>query len=351
MGVGSVGSATQAGTLARMLADAGGVRRQLDTVSAQVSSGHVGATFGALGTAARTPLLLRPQQAHLEAWQKNIDGTTGRMGVAQAALTRLGAIASSFHDKAAGLNSDTIDSVAAQARAALKEVAGLLDSKYGDTYVFAGADSANPPVPNPDGILTSGLVTQIGSLVAGLSINGSAAVAFDTAQAAKSDAPGTTPFSATLPATAGTIEIGEGQYAPNGLLANRNTLTAAPADSPTGSWSRDLLRGLATLASLGRSQANDPGFTSLVQDTFKGLGAVVTGLATEQGVLGSVQSRLTEERTRMDDTSLALKKQIGNAEDVDMAEAISRQAAIQVRLQASYQMIAAQKDLSLTRFL
>lgn len=350
----SIGGSFEGGTLVRLLADSAGLRKQLDASTAQVSSGYVGSTYGALGTAARVPLDLRPQQAHLAAWQGNIDAATGRMDVTQSALTRLAEIAKDFRSQATSLNtldSGNVDSVAAKARDALREVAGLLDSKYGDTYVFAGTDSANPPVPSPDSILSTGLVTGIGSAVAGLSGSGAAAVASATTALAASDSAGTTPFSATLPAAAGTVEVGEGEHAPAGLVANRNTLAASPPESPTGSWARDLLRGLATIASLKGTQSTDSGFVPLVQDTLKGLGAALTGLTVEQGTLGDVQSRLSEERTRMDDTAIALKKQVSNAQDVDLAEALSRQSAIQAQLQASYQMVAAQKDFSLARFL
>lgn len=352
--MGPISSSLEGGTLARLLADSAGVRKQLDQATAQVSSGHVGETYGTLGTAARTPLDLRPQKAHLAAWQSNIDAATGRMDVAQSALKRLTDIAKDFKGQTASLNtldSGNVDSVAAKARDALREVAGLFDSQYGGVYVFAGADSANPPIPSPDSILGSGLVTGIGTAVAGLSGSGAAAVASATTALAASNAAGTTPFSATLPATASTVEVGEGQYLPTGLVANRNTLAASPPESPTGSWARDLLRGLATLASLKGTQSGDSAFMPLVQDTFKGLGAAIAGLSVEQGALGDVQTRLGAERTRMGETADALTKQISGTEDVDMADAISRLSAVQSRLQASYQLISSQKELSLARFL
>ena len=48
-----------------------------------------------------------------------------------------------------GVNTSAVDTIAASARDALGQVAGLLDTQDGGVYVFAGQDTANPPVPDP----------------------------------------------------------------------------------------------------------------------------------------------------------------------------------------------------------
>ena len=147
------GAVVPYGTLGRLLADSAGARAQLDKLTRQVSSGRVADTYAGLGAAAPTVLDLRPAIAAREAWQKNIDAASGRMGVAQTTLERIGTIAQDFYAKIPslnGLNAAAIDSVAANARDALREMAGLLNAQAGGVYVFAGQDSSNPPVPNPD---------------------------------------------------------------------------------------------------------------------------------------------------------------------------------------------------------
>ena len=72
---------------------------------------------------------------------------------------RSSSIASNFYaqlNNMEGVNSSEIDSIAANARDALNQVANLLDTQDGGVYVFAGQDTGNPPVPDPDNILTSG---------------------------------------------------------------------------------------------------------------------------------------------------------------------------------------------------
>ena len=140
------------------------------------------------------------------------------MQVTQTAMTQIQQIAATFVadiPNLNGLESTEVDSVAAQANAALQQVADLLDTQDGSSYVFGGQDSANPPVPSPDNILTSGFYTQINAAVAGLSTNGASATTAATLAIASSNATGTSPFSAYMsqPASAisaPVVQTGEG---------------------------------------------------------------------------------------------------------------------------------------------
>jgi flagellar hook-associated protein 3 FlgL len=159
------------GILGTTIADAAAIRQRLDTLTAQSSSGYISSSYAGLGTGAATSLTLRPALAHTQTLQSGIDAATGSMDVAQSALSQISQIASNFFSQTNnlnGLNASDVDTIAASARDALKQVAGLLDSKYGNTYVFAGQDSSNAPVPDPDNILSSGFYTQISASISGL---------------------------------------------------------------------------------------------------------------------------------------------------------------------------------------
>ena len=67
------------------------------------------------------------------------------------------------------------------------QVAELLDTQDGNTYVFAGQDTTNPPVPDPDSILSSGFYTQIAAQVDALGTQGAAATIANTLSIAGSD--------------------------------------------------------------------------------------------------------------------------------------------------------------------
>jgi flagellar hook-associated protein 3 FlgL len=164
---------------------------------------------------------------------------------------------------------------------------------------------------------------------------------------------GTTPFSAGLApgaAAVSTVQVGA-QTVQVGLLANANTLATSSGSSTTGSYTRDLLRSLATLASLSSSQVDDPGFQAVVADTRSSLQSATTALADETGALGNIQSNLTAAATSAGDTSTALQTQLTSVEDVDTATALTSLSAVQTQLEASYKLVAATQGLSLVNYL
>jgi flagellar hook-associated protein 3 FlgL len=362
---------TDYGMMSSLVANAASVKQKLNQLTNQVSTGLVGNTYAGLGSGAPVSLDLRPQIASMQTWQNNVDAATGRMSVAQTALTAIQSIASNFYaqlNNVQGVNSSEIDSVAANARDALGQVADLLDTQDGGVYVFAGQDTGNPPVPDPDNILTSGYYTQISTAVAGLAVNGAAATANATYAVATSNAPDDSPFStflsqpaATVRAALPVVQVGQNQTETVGLPASANgmipdsslgtpTIAGGPPIS-TGSYMRDVLRALATIGSLSSSQAGTAGFTDLMQDTRISLSGAVTAMAQDTGVLGNVQSSLTATQTQLSDTQTALTGQVSPAEDVDMAATMSQLSLVQTQMQASYQLIATLNGLSLAKFL
>ena len=362
------------GMLSSLIANAGSVRQKLDLLTNQASTGLIGTTYAGLGNGAPVSLDLRPQITAMQTWQHNVDASTGRTTVAQTALTQIQSIASNFYaqlNNVDGTNTSEVDSIAATARDALNQVAGLLDTQDGGVYVFAGQDTANPPVPNPNTMLTSGFYTQINNAVTafnGTPPNDAAGVATTTFNVACSNAAGLSPFSlymsqpaATLLTQLPTVQVGQNNSQPVGLLASANTLipasvSAGPAiaggpPTTTGSYIRDVLRALATIGSLTSGQANLPGFQDLVQDTRTSLSGAASALGQDAGVLGNIQTSLTATQTSLADTQTALTSQVSSAEDVDMAATLSQLSLVQTQMQASYQLIAGMSGLSLAKFL
>jgi len=347
------------GALAQVIADSTSVHRKLDQLTAQAGSGRIAETYAGLGGGARVSLDLHPQLTAIQTWQSNIDAASGRMQVTQSAMTRIQQIASDFNaqlNNLNGLNPQNIDVVAASARNALTELAGLLDTQDGGTYVFAGQDTANPPVPAPDAITASGFFTQIAAAVGGLAANGAAATAASTLAVASSNTAGTSPFSTYLSQPAAALAVPQVQTGPHvtqsaGLLASANSTGPSTGASTTGSAMRDLMRGLVTIGSLSSAQANDAGFQDLVQVTRTSLGGAICQLAVDAGAFGTVQSSLTAQRNQLGGVATALSAQVSSAEDVDMAATLSNLAQVQAQLQASYQLIASLSGLTLAKFL
>lgn len=359
------------GMLGSLVSNAVSVKQKLDTLTNQASTGLVSNTYAGLGSGAPVSLDLRPQIANLQTWQNNVNAATGPMGVAQATLTQIESIASNFYaqlNNVQSVSTSEVDSIAANARDALSQVANLLDSQYGGTYVFAGQDTGNAPVPDPDHILTSGFYQQINTAVGNLAVNGAAVTANATYATAVSNAAGTSPFStwlsqpyANVRAALPTVQVGQSQTetvgipaSANGLIPTSSTASITIAGGPpssTGSYMRDVLRALATIGSLSSSQANDTGFADLVQDTRASLSGAVTAMTQDAGVLGDTQLSINTTQTQLSQTQTALTAQVSNAENVDMASTLSQLSLVQTQMQASYQLITSMSNLTLVKFL
>lgn len=356
---GITGSVGSYGALGALVTESTQVRQKLDTLTQQASSGLVATTYAGLGSAAGISLNLAPQIATLQTAQNNIGAVTAQMGVTQSAMTQLQQIAINFADKMPnlnGLNSSEMDSIAADARDALQQVAGILNTKDGSVYVFSGQDTSNPPVPSGNNILTTSFFTQIQNAVQNLSTNGASATAAATLQIASSNAPGTSPFSAYLSQPAGaiaapTIDVGNGRTETAGMIASANSGVQSQGSSTTGSYVRDLMRALATLGSLSSSQVNDPSFAGLIQDTTNSLNGAVTAMAADAGVMGDRQTALTTLSTNMSTTITALTTQVNSVQNVDMTATLSALTSTQTQLQASYRLITMLNSLSLVNYL
>ena len=183
---------------------------------------------------------------------------------------------------------------------------------------------------------------------------GNAATVAAATLMAATDAAGTTPFRPPVQA-AGSLRAplggGRGPRVDYGILANRNAAATSEGET-TGSWARDLLRGLATLAALDPSQTVlGTDFTDIVATARDGLRSAVDALGEERGALGATEERLGAISQRHSDVTVTLTTQLASIQEVDMADTISQLNATKTQLEASYRAIAMVQSLSLTNFL
>lgn len=236
-------SGSDFGTLSVLMTNTESIQKRLNTLTDQASNGDVSTTYSGLGSGAITSLELNASVGHLQTWQSNISSATGNMDVTQTAMTQIQSIASSLLsslDDLEGADGSEIQTVAATAQQDLAQVANLLDTTNGTTYVFAGTDSSNPPVPDPDNIASSGFFTQIASAVGNLSTAGASATTTAALAIASSNTAGTTPFSSTI-GSVPAIQTESGETQQTGLLANSNAYVTSTGTLTTGSYMRDLM--------------------------------------------------------------------------------------------------------------
>lgn len=346
---------------ARIGLNATQLRDRITVLGEQVSTGRKGKTYAAVGSDAPKAIDLRGEIGRRETYQTTINQTLSKIRVSQGVLDRIGAIAEKFTANTAkllgGAKPEEIQIQAGQAEAAMAEVATLLNEQYSGEYLFGGSDSGNPPITNPQAIATSGMGLAIKAQIASLNGSNVTSVTNATKTLAQSDAEGTTPFSVFLSTGAGATEarvniIGnDSDRVEYGIHANRNASIVGTGDT-TGSWARDLLRGLASIAGLTPDKAqlgND--YTTLVTTIRNGLKSSVDALALERGSLGVTEARLQGMASRHESVSISLTLQLSSLEEVDMAKTITSFQTTQTQLEASYRAIAMTQQLSLTRFL
>jgi flagellar hook-associated protein 3 FlgL len=359
---GAIGSSY--GRLDRLLSGLGSLQSQYSTLQQQTTTGKVADSYSGLGAAAGQAISLQTATSRTDAYTQTIAAVQGKAAVQQAALTQINSVVSALAAKALTLSGSNapgaVYSVANEAKQALAQVASLLNTKDGDIYVFAGADTSNAPVPLPDQVLTSGLYTQIGTQVASLAAlvpPAASTVIANTLNIAKDLTAGTTIFSSYLTgpgatAPAGTVEIADGQRVSLDVSANRNAgVISDSAIKGTGSAVNDILRSLSVIANSSDAVAASPGFAALIKDASATLTSAASTLTAQVGVIGLTQNALTAATASHASFKAVLTTQLSGFTDVDMASTISRLQAVGSQLQASYNVLSISRNLNLASYL
>lgn len=343
-------SASALGRTARLSAT---LRGRIEAATAQVSTGRAATLHGELGGAARRAIDLRAEIGRLDTVAQTAARTLGRAAAMQSALGRLHDIASQFRAEAlrlVTLPAEAAVTAAATARAALEEVAGLLNLSQDGEHLFAGADTARPPVALAGAAADSPMAQQIALAVGGLAPGNAPAVIAATVAAVLDPSPAANPFArfvlapgAPNPDFARATLAGDGGAVAWGAFA---------AEDAAARGVGELVRGLAVIAALTPDvAAQEGGYAALLDDARAAFDAAGGVIALEQARLGAAERRLAAVREEAADRSVVLRLQVSAIEDVDVAETVARLQDLRARLEASYRATALLSELSLARFL
>lgn len=343
--------------LGRLDQDTARMRLQLQTLTRQLGTGQRAESLGELAPQLPRATTLKAEIARRDAYGAAIGLAQDRSAAAQLVLSRLIAIGREFAEEVAmkidPRDPQALGPVAERARAALVEVGHLLNTRHAGEHLFGGSDFANPPVPDPEGLPSGGMATQIAAAVAGLGGGNAAAVAAATRLVAQTD---DTPFSTFLTTTGlaeprRSVPAEDGRLVPYGLFANRNAAAASEGET-AGGWARDLMRGLMSLAALTPAHAASPAdlqeFAATVRE---GLRSATRALGEEAGALGQTEARLAATRQRHEAVQTVLRGELAGIEEVDLAETLSRLQQTRLALEASYSAIGRLGGLTLASFL
>lgn len=349
----------------RLTSEAMQLRARQDDYMRQATTGLKTDRLGDLAPEVPRAVSLRGELGRREVYGRGMDQALGRTAVMQDSLGRLTEIAREFRTKAATRikagDPASLMTVQGDARAALTEVAHLLNTRHAGEYLFGGSDISRPPIPEPEGLATGQMAQQIAAEVAALPTQGLGATLAATRDIARSNAAGVTPFSDFITADAllptgqqearRGVPAADGQVIGYGIVAGRNA-EAVSAGETTGSWARDLMRNLMSLAALTPEQMSDgETFDNFIGTLRDGLSSAELALGEEAGALGLVEARMEAAQRRHDDLSTALTRQLADIEEVDVADVLTRMQSTRTALEASYRAIGALGELTLANFL
>ena len=328
--------------------DGASIKQKLDQLTQQSATGLVSNSYAGLGGQAAVSINMRPQLQAIGTWQTNISQAGTQLQLTQSTLQQLSDIAASFATQTLNMSTQTsagVDSIATQAKAALTQVQALLNTQSGGAYLLAGQDQANQPLTDAG---LANFVAQVQAPIAALAAGGGAAAVTATMAAATA-----TTLTATGAATGRAMaEIGPGQQVAIGVVAGQNTYAVQTGAGTTGSYVKDLVAGLAALATMSSGQtALGTDFTTVTTAVGATLKGAVNALSTEMAGVGTQQAHLTTETSVLGDLSTTLTRQISSVENVDMASTATALTQVQTQLQASYQLISGLHGMSLVSFL
>jgi flagellar hook-associated protein 3 FlgL len=325
------------------------IQARMTEYSEQSSTGKKGTVYGALGSDVRQSIDLRGNVEELDTYQKNIATAQLRVSGAVETMDRIKDVARDVRDQLTKLSGNPPPDqtvVKDIAKRGYDEVAQLLNTKVDGRYIFAGSDIDNPPFPNADQFFTD-VQTQVNNYAA----NGAPA----TLTATTAIATDNTYFSTALQAA---------DPSPLKARVDRNLdisyqVRANGPESPTPPAGqiepfREILRSLATAANLSydtTKPASFNDFQSLLNTTRTSLDTAAKLVDNHVGILGSASARMKALDAQHDETTVTLKQGVGDVEDVDMAETISKLQLVQTQLQASYKVTATLQKVNLIDFI
>lgn len=300
-------------------------QRQLLDLQVQVSTGQKSQNYAGIAFDSYRLVSLEGMQVRTQQYLENNKLVDQRLEVMESSVSQVFDVANRFKTMLqSALNGDgtTPIDTAREAATAREQVAGLLNVRYGDRYLFSGARTNVPPVvldgwTPPAMPLTPPLATISADYYRGDDLKASveADKGINITYGITADEPA---FEAVLRAmhyveTAGTP-------------ADRTVLETA-------------------LALVNSALGVDSGDAAL------GVPALAQDLADIRANIGTSRKMLEETSKRLVDLSLYLDHNIGDIENVDVAAAISELAVRQTQLEASYMTLSRLSQLSLVNFL
>lgn len=346
-------------TQRRVAAD---LTQRLSAAATEASTGMKTDVFRALGLRASEALALRAGMARNENFIASNEMLSNRMDLTALTLRQTRETAQDFLNLAiSNVSEPTQTAVELQraAQMALDRLTGQINTTFRGVPLFAGTDSAQPPLQHwdaahpvtglsPRDVLANTIGAGIGD--AGDAATKAARIA-DIFASAAAVLPEEERFESTFfngtPRLAAdgtaaprvTARIDESMVLEHGVQANDPAFT-------------DLLRGLSMLAATDATNIADPeAYRAWVGEAVNAVSAGVSGLIEAESRLGSQQQTVAQTLEMQRDRHTLFNSQVMALEGVDPYEAATRLNQLQTQLEATYAVTARLSRLSFLNFM
>ena len=340
------------------------LQNNLAVLTAEMSSGRKADPARELGVGASLLYKLYDDVQQGEAI-KNGTGLAGqRLTAMQTALTSVGGLMDQMSPeilKVDALKGNGYDIIASNAREMLASMTNLLNTSWNGQNLFAGTDSAAPPLADSTR-LTDWAAARLDAAasVAG-ALDGAEAAAligdFDAmfANADRDTGAGTSFYGLVYQSTSRTSMAGSSDAesdAPSLIrIGAGETLSYnMRADNPAF---KDAFKALSLLSTLDApdSKLSGEAKQALLDQAGELMRGARAQLTVAAGILGSKQQRLDKVAEIQDRAVTAATAQINDLEGVDYYTVSDRISTLQIQLQATYSITAQLSKLSLVNYL
>jgi flagellar hook-associated protein 3 FlgL len=301
-------------------------QQSLMDLQVQISTGKTAQDYTGIAQESFRLVSLKGTQARAEQHMQSIRQADGRLQVMDSTIGQIFDVASRFRTTiVSALNGGFTGSVDTATEGAnnLNEIAGLLGTQFEGRYLFGGSRTTTQPVD------------LAGWALPPTPINTPPVPTYDSYYYKGDD------VMASVEADTGfTVDYGIGADSPAFEYVMRAmyyvSKAGVPADAATLNTALNLLN-----TAMGTS----------APDASLGVQPIAKDLADLRSSVGVAQQLLDDTTKRLSDLSLYIDQNIGDIENVDITDAMSRLTVQQTQLQASYMTLTRVSQLSLVQFL
>lgn len=360
--IGAVRTMSTLDTLVTQRRVASDLAQRLSEAATEASTGMKSDVFRALGLRASEALALRSSMARNETFIASNEILANRLDLTALTLRQTRDTAQDFLNLAVSNISEPTQSAVELQRAAqmaLDRLTGQINTTFRGVPLFAGTDSAQPPLQPwdkahpvtglaPRDVLAATIGAGIGDSV---DATEKAARFADIFASAATHLPeverfentffhGTPRFAADgTPGARVTARIDESTVIAHGVQANDPAFT-------------DLLRGLSMLATTDATDIADPeAYRVWVGAAIDAISGGISGLIEVESRLGSQQQTINQALSMQRDRHTLFNSQVLTLEGVDPYEAATRLTQLQTQLEATYAVTARLSRLSFLNFM